>query len=161
MKISKNKQNCFFSCPKEHSTQKLSSQVKRCGLQPADGRTDRHTHASDYCGHPFRISGVFPSTYHQGSAQQKENQTSVLDKAQAVSVGCMTTVVATVRSVPAYFSLVIKKCSLSAYTVNQNWMAFVALKEPPIARNYKCSMPGIYSIGPILDDRLKGKFLKP
>ena len=36
-------------------------------------RTDRHTHTdtheSDYCGHPFRVSGVFPSTYHQGSAQ--------------------------------------------------------------------------------------------
>ena len=24
---------------------------------------------SDYCGHPFRISWVFPTTYHQGSAQ--------------------------------------------------------------------------------------------
>ena len=24
---------------------------------------------SDYCGHPFRVSGFFPSTYHQGSAQ--------------------------------------------------------------------------------------------
>ena len=32
-----------------------------------DGQTD--THESDYCGHPFRVSGVFPSTYHQGSAQ--------------------------------------------------------------------------------------------
>ena len=34
-------------------------------------QTDRHTdrHESDYCGHPFRVSGVFPSTYHQGSAQ--------------------------------------------------------------------------------------------
>ena len=30
-------------------------------------RTD--THESDYCGHPFRVSGVFPSTCHQGSAQ--------------------------------------------------------------------------------------------
>ena len=25
---------------------------------------------NDYCGHPFRVSGFFPSTYHQGSAQQ-------------------------------------------------------------------------------------------
>ena len=24
---------------------------------------------NDYCGHPFRVSGFFPSTYHQGSAQ--------------------------------------------------------------------------------------------
>ena len=23
----------------------------------------------DYCGHPFRVSGFFPSTYHQGSTQ--------------------------------------------------------------------------------------------
>ena len=27
---------------------------------------------SDYCGHPFRVSGFFPSTYHQGSAQYFE-----------------------------------------------------------------------------------------
>ena len=26
-------------------------------------------HESDYRGHPFRVSGIFPSTYHQGSAQ--------------------------------------------------------------------------------------------
>ena len=32
-----------------------------------DGRTD--THESDYCWHPFRVSRVFPSTCHQGSAQ--------------------------------------------------------------------------------------------
>ena len=32
--------------------------------------TDRQTHRqTDYCGHPFRVSGFFPSTYHQGSAQ--------------------------------------------------------------------------------------------
>ena len=32
--------------------------------------TDRqtHEHENDYCGHPFRISGVFPSTYHQVTA---------------------------------------------------------------------------------------------
>ena len=36
-----------------------------------DMQTDRQTdrHESDYCGHLFRVSGVFPSTYHQGSAQ--------------------------------------------------------------------------------------------
>ena len=34
---------------------------------PVDcAQTLRHT---DYCGHPFRVSGFFPSTYHQGSAQ--------------------------------------------------------------------------------------------
>ena len=42
----------------------------------ARGRTDRQTdthtdtHESDYCGHPFRVSGVLPSTYHQGSAKK-------------------------------------------------------------------------------------------
>ena len=36
-------------------------------------RTDRHTHRqthtreSEYRGYPFRVSGMFPSTYHQGS----------------------------------------------------------------------------------------------
>ena len=27
------------------------------------------THESKYRGHPFRISGIFPSTYHRGSVQ--------------------------------------------------------------------------------------------
>ena len=34
--------------------------------------TDRQTHThtqSDYLGHPFRVSGFFPSNYLQGSAQ--------------------------------------------------------------------------------------------
>ena len=71
MKISKNKKKYVsFSCPKDHSTKKLGSQVKRCDLQPANGRTD--THESENRGHPFRVSGVFPSTYDQGSAQQKQ-----------------------------------------------------------------------------------------
>ena len=35
-----------------------------------DGQTDTHTdRQNDYCVHPFRVSGFFPSTYHQGSAQ--------------------------------------------------------------------------------------------
>ena len=35
--------------------------------------TDRRTQ-SDYWGHSFRVSGFFPSTYHQGSAQQTQAQ---------------------------------------------------------------------------------------
>ena len=37
-----------------------------------DRRTDGHTdrHESEYRGHPFRVSGIFPSTYHQGSVQK-------------------------------------------------------------------------------------------
>ena len=31
-------------------------------------RTDRQTQ-SEYRGHPFRVSGIFPSTYNQGSVQ--------------------------------------------------------------------------------------------
>ena len=42
-------------------------------------RTDTHTHTqtdtheSDYCGYPFKVSGVFPSTDHQGSTQHVMN----------------------------------------------------------------------------------------
>ena len=38
----------------------------------AHAQTDRHTdmHESEYRGHPFRVSGIFPSTYHQGSVQK-------------------------------------------------------------------------------------------
>ena len=37
----------------------------------ADTQTD--THESDYCGYPFKVSGVFPLTDHQGSAQHVMN----------------------------------------------------------------------------------------
>ena len=112
MKISKNKKCVSFSYPKDHSTQKLGSYVKRCALQPGYRQTDKNyqcykrlsiksvkmkiskskkcvsfsyptdpatqkfdsqqtdRHESDYCGHPFRVSGVFPSTCHQGLAQK-------------------------------------------------------------------------------------------
>ena len=35
--------------------------------------TDTHTdtHESEYRGQPFRVSGMFPSTYHQGLVQYK------------------------------------------------------------------------------------------
>ena len=39
----------------------------------ACSHTDRQ---SDYCGHPFRVSGFFPSTYHQGSAQHIRHRNS-------------------------------------------------------------------------------------
>ena len=35
-----------------------------------DKHTDKQTHESEYRGHPFRVSGIFPSTYHQGSVQK-------------------------------------------------------------------------------------------
>ena len=46
-----------------------------------DGRTDGRTDTqSDYCGYPFRVSGFFPSTYHQGSAQYYENRVIYSEK---------------------------------------------------------------------------------
>ena len=42
--------------------QKVSSVARR--------QTDRHE--SEYRGHPFRVSGIFPSTYHQGAVQYTE-----------------------------------------------------------------------------------------
>ena len=70
MKILKNKKICFFS----HVPGSLNPKITFLGQKVwpvararADGQTDRQ---SDYWGHPFRVSGFFPSTYHQGSAQQ-------------------------------------------------------------------------------------------
>ena len=78
MKISKNKKMCFFLLtqgllnPKIRSLgQKVCSAARVRTDRRTDGHTDRRTdtHESDYRGHPFRVSRVFPSTYHQGSAQ--------------------------------------------------------------------------------------------
>ena len=45
--------------------------VSRPKYVPCSPHTHRqtNTYASDYYGPPFRVSGVFPSTYHRGSAQ--------------------------------------------------------------------------------------------
>ena len=53
---------------------------KNCDQQLAYSDTDRQTyrHESDYCGHPFRVSGVFPSTQHQGSGQLPQPSSSCL-----------------------------------------------------------------------------------
>ena len=71
MKISTNKKMRFFLM----SQGSLNPKIRFLGQKVcpvARGHTDRqtHRHESDYCGHPFRVSGVLPSTYHQGSAQQ-------------------------------------------------------------------------------------------
>ena len=62
----------FFSWPKDDSGQKYipMSKTVLCSLL-----TDRQTdaHKSDYWKQPFRVSGVFPSTYHQGSARKDKN----------------------------------------------------------------------------------------
>ena len=69
MTISKNKKMRFLLM----SQGSLNPKIKFLGQKVcsvARERIDTHTHESDYCGHPFRVSGVFPSTYHQGSAQK-------------------------------------------------------------------------------------------
>ena len=77
MKISKNKKMRFFLMsqgslnPKiRFLGQKVCPVARERTYRQTDRQTDRHE--SDYCGHPFRVSGVFPSTYHQGSAQQQQ-----------------------------------------------------------------------------------------
>ena len=68
MKISKNERKmCFFLMSQGSFNPKIRFlDQKACHV--ARGQTDRHE--SDYCGNPFRVSGVFPSTYHQGLAQK-------------------------------------------------------------------------------------------
>ena len=71
MKISKNKKKCIsFLCPKDRSTQKIRFLAQKL-WSVARIQRNRHTdrHESEYRGHPFRVSGIFPSTYHQGSVQ--------------------------------------------------------------------------------------------
>ena len=71
MKISKNKKMRFFLMSQGSLNPKirfLGQKVCPVARRQTDRQTD--THESDYRGHPFRVSGVFPSTYHQGSAQQ-------------------------------------------------------------------------------------------
>ena len=68
MKISKNKKMRFFLM----SQGSLNPRIRFLGkkLWPvARVQTEIQTHTKVTRGHPFRVSGVFPSTYHQGSAQ--------------------------------------------------------------------------------------------
>ena len=53
-------QEFFF----QNSTKKFCTKVKGELYSPV---TD--THESEHRGHPFRFSGMFSSTYHQGSVQ--------------------------------------------------------------------------------------------
>ena len=74
MKISKNKKMRFFLMsqgsfdPKiRFIGQKLCTVARVQTHRQTHRQTDRHE--SEYRGHPFRVSGIFPSTYHQGSVQ--------------------------------------------------------------------------------------------
>ena len=76
MRIVKNKKNAFFfSCPKDHLTQNPKSKGVLCSsLTDTDRQTHTHTLESEYRGHPFRVSSIFPSIYHQGSVQKTKQQ---------------------------------------------------------------------------------------
>ena len=78
MKISKNKKMRFFLISQGSLNPKirfLGQNVCSVAWLQTDRQThrqtDRHTdrHESEYRGHPYRVSGIFPSTYHQGSVQ--------------------------------------------------------------------------------------------
>ena len=72
MKISKNKKMRFFLMSQGSLDPKIrfiGQKVCSVARVQTDGHTDRHE--SEYRGHPFRVSGIFPSTYHQGSVQYK------------------------------------------------------------------------------------------
>ena len=64
MYISKKTKSVSFSCPKDHSKIGFLGQ-KMCSV----ARLQTDTHQSEYRGHPFSVSGRFPSSYHQGSVQ--------------------------------------------------------------------------------------------
>ena len=68
MNISKKKKGVSFSCSKDPSTQKLASYVKRCALPPTHTHVETDRLKSENRGYPFRVSGIFPATYHQGAA---------------------------------------------------------------------------------------------
>ena len=66
MKILKNKKMGFFLM----SQGSFYPNIRFLGQKVCPvARVQTDGDKSDYCGHPFRVSGVFPTTYHQGSAQ--------------------------------------------------------------------------------------------
>ena len=74
IKISKKKKIRFLLMSEGSLNPKirfLGQKVCPAAHERTNGQTHRltDTHERDYWGHPFRVSGVFPSTYHQGSAQ--------------------------------------------------------------------------------------------
>ena len=72
-KISKNKKMRFFLMSQGSFSPKirfLGQKVCSVARSQTDRQTDRHE--SEYRGHPFRVSGIFPSTYHQGSVQYSQ-----------------------------------------------------------------------------------------
>ena len=89
MNISKNQKMRFFLMSQGSLNPKigfLGQKVCPVGCWHTDTRTDGRTHRqSDYCGHPFRVSGFYPSTYHQGSAQLMSNWPTIIYNPHKVS----------------------------------------------------------------------------
>ena len=68
MNISKNKIFWFFLMSQgtlDPKSRFLGQKMCFVARVQTDTQTDKHE--SEYKGHPFRVSGIFPSTYHQGS----------------------------------------------------------------------------------------------
>ena len=51
---------------------------KVCSVAREQTHTQTDTHESEYREHPFRVSGIFPSTYHQGSVQRTKETEKLL-----------------------------------------------------------------------------------
>ena len=71
MKISKNKKMRFFLMSQGSLDPKIRFiGQKVCSVTCVQTDRQTHRHESEYTGHPFRVLGFFPSTYHQGSVQK-------------------------------------------------------------------------------------------
>ena len=66
MKISKKKKELGLFNPK---IRYLDQNVFSVAREHTDTQIDRHTHKREYRGYHFRVSGISPLTYHQGSVQ--------------------------------------------------------------------------------------------
>ena len=81
MKISKNKKMCFFLISQGSLNPKIRFLAQNLW---SVARVHTDTHESEYRGPPFRVSGIFPSTYHQGPVQKSWNQSCRLTKQNTV-----------------------------------------------------------------------------
>ena len=74
LKISKNQKSRFFLM----SQGPFNPKIRFLGQKVCHVACLQTDTQSDYCGHPFRVSGCFPSTYHQGSAQKWHSGQKIL-----------------------------------------------------------------------------------
>ena len=67
--LKKNPKNSFFLMSQGSLNPKKIFSQKACFVTRPQIDTHTDTHESEYRGNPFRVSGMFPSTCHQGSVQ--------------------------------------------------------------------------------------------